>query len=81
MVKETKQSKKENEMTKPDTYQPTAEQAYKSDRELFIKNMQALAILLSKADANQAKTPKSWGHAGNLGHANEELENLIQFLS
>ena len=68
-------------MAKQDTFQPTAEQAYKSDRELVLENLATINGLLKKADESQARTPKSWGHVGNLGYVNEQLEEIISFLS
>lgn len=69
-------------MTKQDTFQPTAEQAYKSDRDLFFAKLDTLRrTVCEKTDAAQNRTPKNWGHAGNLGHVNEQLDELISFLS
>lgn len=68
-------------MTNQNTYQLTAEQAYNNERLMLIANLEEITALLNKADASQARTPTSWGHVGNLGYANEGLDDIISFLS
>ena len=68
-------------MTNQDTYRPTAEQAYQNDREQMLAKLETLEWLLKKSDASQAKSPESWGHAGNLGYVNNTLDEIIRFLS
>ena len=49
-------------------------------KELLEKLVIIRLLMLEKLDADQARTPASWGHAGSLGHINEELDDIIEFM-
>ena len=42
--------------------------------------LKRIAGHLKAHEAEQAKSPDSWGHAGSLGYVNEQLAQLLAFL-
>ena len=60
----------------------TAGQLYESRRKETLRQLDKIRrIICEKSDADQARTPNSYEHAGDLGHVNAELAELITFSS
>lgn len=63
------------------TIMKTAHEVY-TERKLAIETK--LALLQQKLEVHhqrEAASPKNWGFAGNLGHADQVLDELLAFLA
>ena len=58
-----------------------SEQAYCTRRTVILAKLEAIQHhIYEVSDANEARTPAHWGHAGNMGHVNELLTEITDFL-
>jgi hypothetical protein len=59
----------------------TAEKAYTERLASTVANLRAMTDLLKNHSDRQAAEPTSWGFVGDLAHVDEELSNLVAFLT
>jgi hypothetical protein len=57
-----------------------AAESYDNRRTEMLDKLEQLWALLESADADQRETPQHWTHAAELGHVNEKLDEVIEFM-
>ena len=58
----------------------SAEKVYKSRRKEANDKIKRITAALKKKDAQAAKNPGTWGHAGDMGSVIESLDEILQFI-
>jgi hypothetical protein len=57
-------------------YSKTAQEAYKKNRARIAAAMAELELMIEEMDADQARKPSDWGHAGSAGGLASHIEQL-----
>ena len=58
-----------------------SELAYKQHRTEVLEKLQTIERLIAdKMDADEARSPRSWGHAGSMHYVSEMLDDVIEFV-
>ena len=58
-----------------------SEQAYLTRRTVILAKLEAIQHhIYEVSDANEARTPADWGHAGDMAHVNDLLSDITDFL-
>ena len=47
---------------------------------LTFEKLEAIKLQLKKLQEKQKTEQQNWGFSGSVGHINEELDNIIEFL-
>jgi hypothetical protein len=58
-----------------------SEQAYRTRRTVVLAKLEAIQRHICEvSDADEARTPSHWGHAGDMAHVNDLLSDITDFL-
>jgi len=55
--------------------------AYEAKRNIIDLQLEAIKARLIGMDERQKRSPKDWGWVGNAAHVNEQLAEIMDFLS
>jgi len=73
-------NRRETMATKNTTKRRTAAETYGNTRNRIDTKLAKLQEALAKHAAQQKEEPRNWGYAGDLGHVEEMLDGLSEFL-
>ena len=55
--------------------------AYEAKRNIIDLQLEAIKARLIEMDERQKRSPTDWGWVGNAAHVNEQLAEIMEFLS